>query len=311
MTSLRHALALAAVCSLIGACGTTHTSRRARLEADPSLAEAGDCRQPIVEELASGTEADVGARCMPERERARRRHSDGRFGFIRQRRASLRGVTLLLGEGIRCRKLPLRAPEFAVLTERRVRDSSCSVRDYDGTVRLYGVRADGEVVRIGYLRAEGGKLALRYADIDAQARAEGWLEGLDAFAAIELGEGGWAGTIDMDRLRLFLGNWHFDWIERGRGSAGLFAARHPEHRRADDALALAFEQTLARQERDYLDVAEGDLSPQAFLARYVWSPYRASVETLSRDATRPSADAGAADGPGVEDVVPPAEPPPG
>lgn len=308
VTSLRHVLPFVAFCSLIGGCATTHTSRQARLESDSRLAEAGDCRQPIVEELASGTEANVGARCMVERERARKRHSDGQFGFIRQRRASLRGVTLLLGEGTRCRKLPLRAPEFAVLTERRVRDSGCSVRDYDGTVRLYGVRPDGEVVRIGYLIAEGGKLALRYADIDAQARAEGWLEGIDAFVAIELGERGWAGTIDMERLRLFLANWHFDWIERGRGSAGLFAARHPEHTRADDARALAFEQTLARQERDYLDVAEGDLSPDAFLARYIWSPYRASVETLRGEATRPSGDGSA--GAAAEDAeVPPAEPP--
>lgn len=299
---------LLAICTVLPACATTHTSRRARLEADPRLAQTGDCQEEIVEELASGTEGRVGAKCMAERERARQRHSAGHFGFIRQRRASLRGVTLLLGEGIRCRKLPLRAPDFAVLTERRVRDSGCYTRDFDGSLRLYGVRGDGEVVRIGYLVAQGGKLALRYADIDAQARASGWLDGLDAFKAIELGDEGWAGTIDLERLRLFLGNWHFDWIERGRGSAGLFAAAHPEHTRAEDAQALAFEQTLARQERDYLDVAEGDLSPEAFLARYIWSPYRASVETLRRGGPTPSADARAGVEPADEDAASPAGP---
>jgi hypothetical protein len=41
--------------------------------------------------------------------------------------------------------------------------------------------------------------------------------------------------------------------------------------------ALAVEARLSREERDYLQVAKGELAPQTFLERHLWSPYRQSV----------------------------------
>jgi hypothetical protein len=82
-------------------------------------------------------------------------------------------------------------------------------------------------------------------------------------------------------MREFIANWHFEWVRRGRGAPGLFVARHPGHERAGAARALAVEGILARQERDYLAVARGELLPREFLSRYAWSPYRRSVKAMA------------------------------
>ena len=43
---------------------------------------------------------------------------------------------------------------------------------------------------------------------------------------------------------------------------------------------MDFEAALARQEADYLAVAEGELSVADFLHRHIWSPYRRSVSAM-------------------------------
>lgn len=137
-----------------------------------------------------------------------------------------------------------------------------------------------------------GRVTLDFAELDAALRSRG-MPSLDAFVRLELGNRGWAGVLDLGRMREFIADWHFEWVRRGRGAPGLFVARHPEHERAGAARALAVEGILARQERDYLAVARGELLPREFLWRYAWSPYRRSVEAMAAGrsaAEKPSAE---------------------
>jgi hypothetical protein len=125
-----------------------------------------------------------------------------------------------------------------------------------------------------------GALTIRLAGLDAEVRA-GQQGPLHAFARIEIGRGGWAGVLDLVKLREIRGSWHLGWVARGWGVAGLFVALDPEGLRGDGR-ALAAEASLARQEADYLAVASGALPPHAFLERYPHSPFRRSVESMAR-----------------------------
>jgi hypothetical protein len=160
--------------------------------------------------------------------------------------------------------------------------AGCRVRPYHGTVSIAAVGGDGSRVE-GIMELptdRDGRIELAYADADASLRALG-LGGLDGFARLELGRGAWAGTIDLNRLRRFLAQWHYRWVIRGRGHAGLLALRHREHEHASQMEALALEARMARQQNDYRAVLTGRMSASSFLERHVWSPFRHAVEMFA------------------------------
>ena len=128
-----------------------------------------------------------------------------------------------------------------------------------------------------------GVVAFEFADVDAALRRTVG-HGLDDYAWLELGETAWAGTLNLERMRTFLADWHFVWVARGRGSVALFAERHAEHPRGGDAQSMALEARLDRQRQDFDAVSEGKMSASAFLERHVWSPFRRAVEDLSLTA---------------------------
>jgi len=166
------------------------------------------------------------------------------------------------------------------------RAARCRIRRYEGTIKVSAIAKDG-TRWLDVLELESdvdGRVTLDFAALDAVLRSRG-MPSLAAFERVELGTKGWAGVLDLGRMRGFIADWHFVWVRRGWGSPGLFVARHPGHERAGAARALAVEGVLARQERDYLAVARGELLPRAFLWRYAWSPYRRSVRAMSAGRT--------------------------
>jgi hypothetical protein len=213
---------------------------------------------------------------------------------VESRRIDLAGVHLVVSSARRCRRWPLRSPGRTVLELPDARAARCSVRRYEGRIRISTIAPDG-ARWLDVLEIESdvdGRVTLDFAALDVALRSRG-MPPLDAFAAVEIGTNGWAGILDLGRMRGFIANWHFEWVRRGRGAPGLFVVRHPGHERAGAARALAVEGVLARQERDYLAVARGELLPREFLWRYAWSPYRRSVEAMVAGhgaAKRPSAE---------------------
>ena len=242
---------------------------------------AGACRAQLEASFGVGERAEG---CVEERRavaRALARRSRASFGLVDQRKVDLREVSLVVVEARGCHAWPLRAPGFGVLTRNDASEAGCRLTRYTGPLEVTAVEPDGtSYPGIIELRAEEGLVRLEFAEADAVLRAHGFV-GLHAFAELQLGHSGWAGTVNLERLREFLGLWHFVWVVRGRGAPGLFAALHPEHPRSGDARALSVETSLARQEQDYLAVARGELSPRRFLERYVWSPYRRSVAAMA------------------------------
>ncbi|MBL4684217.1 MAG: hypothetical protein JKY37_06490 [Nannocystaceae bacterium] len=91
-----------------------------------------------------------------------------------------------------------------------------------------------------------GRISLSYSTLDLELRAAG-LGTLDDFDRAEIGEGAWAGTVDLARLREFRASWHLQWIRAGRGAAGLFVARHRTHAGAAAAQALQDEADRRRK----------------------------------------------------------------
>jgi hypothetical protein len=249
----------------------------------------GACRELVRAELLDGRHVRRGCdRARAQAVRALRRQAPrgAAFGVVERRRVDLFGVRLTLSAARRCRGWPLRSPGRTVLEPVDADRARCRLHRYQGLLRVTLVDSEGARY-VGAVEARtdvDGRVTLRFADIDDELRSRG-LPALDTFALLELGISGWAGVLDLGRMREFIADWHFEWVRKGRGSPALFAVRHENHPRAAAARALATEATLARHERDYLAVARGELLPRVFLARYAWSPYRRSVRTM---ATQPA-----------------------
>jgi hypothetical protein len=155
----------------------------------------------------------------------------------------------------------------------------CRLSPWHGPVTLE-VERDGKWLDLPPTHSDRhGQLELRFADLDRGLRDAGEA-GLGEFTRLRVGRGGWAGTYDLVRLRELQADVHASWVARGRGVPGLFVALHPEHARADDIADLALESRLARQERDFEAIEHGELTPEAFLDRHVWSPLRVRVAAL-------------------------------
>ena len=135
--------------------------------------------------------------------------------------------------------VPLREADGSVLRKPDVDAAGCRTRRIKQAVPLTVIRDDGERFE-AVMSVEpdaGGRIVVSYGALDLELRAAG-LGTLYDFARIEVGQGGWAGIVDLVRLREFRANWHLRWIRAGRGAPGLFAARHAEHPGADLAREL-------------------------------------------------------------------------
>jgi hypothetical protein len=203
-----------------------------------------------------------------------------RFGVVDHRDVNLSRVKLSLSEGILCRGWPLPDKRGEVLHTRDAQRAGCILRPYRGPVTVTAVTMDGQRHEVLALESDSdGRVSFEFSEADAALRADTRV-GLDGYARLEVGASGWAGSVDLARLRAFLADWHFAWVHNGRGSAALFAKRHGEHPRGEDAEAYAVEALVVRQEEDFNAVNEGRMGPTSFLQRHVWSPFRHAVESL-------------------------------
>ncbi len=268
---------------------TTTVAPPDAVEAALEQVPPSECRDRIRKELISGRQGDEG--CEGTRAfatQALARIVPRAFGVVELRRIQLVRVQLVVAMATKCRAWPLRSRGRLIVRPHNVIRAGCRVERYRGQLRLFAVSQTGRQVDAGVLDTDdAGRGELKFTDVDATLREAGH-GGLDEFARLTLGNGAWAGTIDLRRLRRLVADWHFEWVARGRGSAALFVARYPGHERAGVARALAVEATLARHERDYRAVARGEFAAERFLARYAWSPYRRSVMTLAGGELRPS-----------------------
>ncbi|MGH1343040.1 MAG: hypothetical protein ACRBN8_15880 [Nannocystales bacterium] len=253
--------------------------------ADQVAARAGEeCGETLREQLLSGR-AEPGDCNAVESSAARMTilHNGVKFGVVEHRDVELDRVRLRLGEAGLCKGWPLPIDDDAgvVLHGRDADRAGCLVRPYRGALVLTAIAANGVRHQAAMLDVDkNGEVVFEFAAVDASLRrAVG--QGLDAYAWLELGETAWAGTINLERMRGFLADWHFVWVARGRGSAALFAERHAEHAHGPDAQEMALQARLDRQREDFDAVSEGTLTASAFLERHVWSPFRHAVEELS------------------------------
>lgn len=284
----RGAWAVAAVLAVPNSAAAARPSPKVRsVQAEPAAvdtlrpADTERCRQLVPQELRQGRRLEGG--CRDERDLAARklvRRRDS-FGFIERQQVELSSLRLVLGLAKRCRRWPLRTGGRDFLRRPDVHAAGCRPRRYEGEVSLNFIDADGNrhtpLPPISTDR--DGRLTLHFASVDSALRAVGG-GGLDDYARIELGDDGWAGHVDLERLLGFRADWHFVWVRRGRGIPALFAARHPDHPGTEDALNLAADAQLARQELDLERVEAQQLSPQTFIDRHPWSPFRDVVEAL-------------------------------
>ncbi|MEX1369061.1 MAG: hypothetical protein AB1Z98_38395 [Nannocystaceae bacterium] len=241
------------------------------------------CRAQVLDELITGQRRGDG--CAEDRERVGRalvRWRD-RFGFVERRVVELATLRLVLGVAKRCRQWPLRSPGRDVLRRNDVDLAGCRVRRYEGPLTLTFIDHEGRASSpLAPLHTDvDGRLMLRFSSIDQALRALGRGELAD-YTRIELGDDAWAGHVDLDQLLRFRADWHLSWIRRGRGTAGLFAAEHPEHPGAEQARTWAADARLARQEQDVARVESGELTARDYLDRHPWSPYRRRVQAWLR-----------------------------
>ncbi|MCX4244357.1 hypothetical protein [Paraliomyxa miuraensis] len=246
-----------------------------------------NCRAQVLAELTEGRR--LGEGCRADRElvgRALVRRQDA-FGFVERREVDLARLRLVLGVARRCRQWPLRDPDRDVLRRTDVDEAGCRLRRHQGELSLVLIdRAGRRHEPLPPVRADrDGRVSVRFGAVDRALRALG-KGSLDGYARLELGDGGWAGHVDLDELLRLRADWHLTWLQRGRGAPGLFVVQHPRHPRADTARTLAADAALARQERDAERVEEGELPPQVFLDRYPRSPYRRRVEAWMRARAR-------------------------
>lgn len=204
----------------------------------------------------------------------------GHVGVLEHRDVNLHRIRLQLGHGRACRlsELSDAAGDDGVLEGGEAGRAGCMVRLYRGVLPVYAVARGGtQREQVLTPRADGdGFVDLEFAEVDAVLAARG-AGRLDDYERLELGTGAWAGTINLDRLRGFLSQWHYQWAKQGRGALGLFVARHPEHPKSTEAEAMVIQDRIARQERDYEKVKAGQMTASEFLERHVWSPFRRAV----------------------------------
>lgn len=300
-------LAFGALIALCGCLQGSPAASPALAVPDPTALDAvlegepAECQASIRARLlgrARGTESGgpepAAAGCSGALARARKALApapDLRFGLVDRRVVELTGVSLELGVASRCPTWPQRPAGFFVLTSASARAAGCRTRPWSGALPVYAytagrdAAAPGGGVRIATVRVDEGVVRLDFDDLSRRAALSDQ-GSLWSFAWLELGDGGWAGAIDLVALRRILADYHIEWIRRGRGAPGLFMAAHPDAPQLDEASGLAFEADLARQARDYLAVSRGEMPPHEFLQRHLWSPYRGSVRKMAADAIR-------------------------
>lgn len=269
------------------------------LDATLRAVPKGGCRDHLRAELGEGRRVDGGPDCDPARralleglptDRAWRARA---FGVVERRHFDLGGGKMVLSVASRCPVWPLMGSDDAVLEPDVAEAAGCRLQRYEGPVDVWVERGDGAWSRIEVAKTDpNGAIRIDFLRLDRILRARGE-PGLADANRLAFGAEGWAGSVNLPRLREVKALWHFTWVQRGRGSAGLFAQLHPDHVRTGDARALAVEATLARQEQDYRAVAAGALRPETFLARHAWSPYRASVLAMLARSGAPTPDAAA------------------
>ncbi len=241
------------------------------------------CRDQVRDELRRGQR--YGSGCGQDREaigRAAVRRRD-RFGFVERRQVNLSSLRLTLGWAQACRQWPLRHPDRDVLRRTDVDGAGCRLGRYEGPLVLTFIdRRGGRHQPLApTVTDQDGRVTLHFATLDRTLRALG-AGSLDDYVRIELGEAAWGGHIDLEQLLTFRADWHLNWVSQGRGAAGLFAVRHPEHPGAGTARTLAAEAQLARQLRDYEQVRAGELPPQRFFDHHVRSPYHRPLRMWMR-----------------------------
>lgn len=249
-----------------------------------------DCRATVSEALSGRDAASRACRgALLAASKALTPERRTRFGVVERRAVDLTGISLVLAEAHRCRRWPLRIGGDDVLTAAGSRNAQCRQRRFSGVVPVYAYRA-GEATphAVAELDVRDGVARLSFAGLERQFIALG-VDDPWTLTRLELGDDAWAGQVDLVAVRRILGSFHYEWVEAGLGSPGLFVAAHPDHPRTGDAEALAFEASLADQERDYLAVSRGEMSPGTFLDRHVWSPYRSSVAQMGVGASTGSA----------------------
>lgn len=199
----------------------------------------GACRSTVLDELEAGQRSDHG--CEAERRRGGRaatRLGDV-FGYVASRDVDLRGVRLVVGRAVLCRRWPLRKPDNSVLRLPDIEAARCRPWRMRAPIEISVVGRDGTRVDAVMLLTpdEDGRVELSYGALDLRLRAQA-LGTLHDYAQVEIGRTAWAGTVDLERLRQFRASWHLRWIREGRGAPGLFAVRHAEHSGADVAQQL-------------------------------------------------------------------------
>lgn len=247
------------------------------------------CRDATRRALEQGRRS---ARCDVAEHRVGRayiRRHRVRFGVVEHRDVDLVAARLRLGEARRCKAWVLRDPGHDVIGTSEAVRAGCIVRPHRSPLEVFAVDADGRRSDplVLLLPDDDGRVRLEYAEVQRVLRERG-LDGLDGYASLELGADGWAGRINLRRLRAFWADWHYVWVTRGRGAPGLFVTRHGDHPRHAEAEALAVEARLARQKEDFVAVSDGQLSPVQFLERHAWSPFRRAVERLILGDETPS-----------------------
>lgn len=198
-------------------------------------------------------------------------------GWVRTQSVDLLGMRARLEVARDCRHEPLAQPGVTVLRKGQIEAAKCRSRPFEGELELYARDAQGIVHPMTRsLPVRAGVLDLSFSELDDLLRADGLADAVE----VELGSGAWAGHVNLASLRTLLQGWHLHWVGKGRGSASLFVAAHPDAPDVQDVQALAVEAQLARQEEDYLAVSRGALSARSFLSRHLWSPYRFSVREM-------------------------------
>jgi hypothetical protein len=292
------------VTGLLAGCSSAGPAQPRATAAPPALVEramaeavpdaAGRCRDVARQELQAGhhlSDVEVDG-CASIREQVGQRlirQAPGQpFGVVDHRHVDLVRVRLRLSVARRCRDWPLRRPESSSLRPRDLASTRCRLRPYHGplTVAVVSSSASVELDQLELHTDRDGYVELVLADVDAALRALG-AGSLEDYTRLEFGRAAWAGAIELGRWRAVSAEYHYRWVERGRGSPALFLHRHGDRSRGDDAHILALEARLARQEHDLALVEEGQLSPRAFIERHVWSPFRRIVERMLTDVTAP------------------------
>ncbi|HGG56689.1 MAG TPA: hypothetical protein ENK31_02705 [Nannocystis exedens] len=256
---------------------------------------AGDrCRELLRGELLSGeysvsvsASRSTGDGCDRARSRvygrlARRMRPI--FGIVERREESFAGVSVVLSSAKGCRRWLLREPGRRELSQISARRMQCSVRRLRGVLAVELVDREGERVRVLEVEPTADDhYVVRYGEVDAALRYRG-LRPLREWSRIDLGEGGWAGSIDLEVVRRQLREGHSRWIARGRGVPGLFVVKYPNHIDADEFRLRAQAERALREERDYQAVMRGEMTPRRFLDRYPFSRFSGAIRVFQRSS---------------------------